>query len=140
MKLLPQDSPLRDRQIERVNQRYELFLSQGFATADFVGQPEPETLQCRNDLDRTNWLGLVVKSQLAIAQGVGDELAAGTRLRCSSNRMYAVTPNDALSRMISLLGMVDLAQQNWWRLKDLCRAEPLTAADLQAINLNEGWP
>lgn len=119
--------------------RYLAQLGAGFATADFEGQPEPETLQCRNELDRTNWLGLVVKCQLAIAGGFGDVLEAGTRIRCTSNRMYQVTPNDALSRMAVLLGQADQAQQNWWRLKDLTR-DAQTREDLDAIDLDEGWP
>lgn len=132
-------SPLRERRILEIDARYDAFLAAGFPTGDFEGQPEPERLQCRTELDRTNWLGLVVKCQLAIAQDYGDVLEAGTVIRCTSNRMYAITPNDALLRMAGLLNDVDLAQRNWWRLKDLARSAGTREA-LNAIDLDEGWP
>jgi hypothetical protein len=133
------DSPIRDRRIGDVNRRYEAYLARGFPTAPFDGEPEPERLQCRNELDRTNWLGLVVDCQFKIAFDLGDVTEAGTALRCTSNRMYQVSPNDALGRMITLLGQVQAAQANWWRLKDLCRTVRF-ATDLEALDLEEGWP
>lgn len=139
MRSLSMTSPLRERRIADVNRAYERRLAQGFSVGSFEGQPEAETLQCRNELDRTNWLGLVVKCQFAIAQGYGDVLEAGTRLRCSSNRMYQVTPNDALGRMAVLLGAADAAQQHWWDLKDQCRTATSREA-LEAIEIDEGWP
>jgi hypothetical protein len=137
--LLSPTSPLRKRRIGDADRAYEAYLARGFPTADFVGQPEPETLQCRHELDRTNWLGLVMMCQLAIAAGLGDDLAAGTIIRCTSNREYAITPNDALARMVALLGLADLAQRNWWRLKDECRSVTTTQA-LEAIDMGAGWP
>lgn len=130
----------RARTLERVNAAYDRFLGLGFLTAPFEGQPEPERLQCRNELDRTNWLGLVVKCQYAAGIGMGDVLAAGTRLRCSSNRMYDVTPNDAYGRMLVLLDQADQAQQTWWDLKDQVRSAA-TADELNAIEagLGEAW-
>lgn len=139
MRTLSPTSPWRDGRIERVNERYDAYLAEGFATADFEDQPEPERLQCRTDLDRTNWIGLVIKCQAAIAAELGD-LPCDPPIRCTSNRMYAVSYADALGRMFVLLDQVGRAQANWWRLKDACRAEGLTLADLNAIDLEEGWP
>lgn len=127
-----------DRRILDVTRAYEAVLAQGFATADFDGQPEPETLQCRDELDRTNWLGLVFKCQFAIQAGAGDA-PIDPPIRCTSNRMYAVTYNDALARMLVLLGQVGAAQANWWRLKDMVRGAISNLA-LNAIDLTEGWP
>ena len=127
------------RKIEEIDAAYAEYLTHGFITADFEGQPEPERLQCRNELDRTNWLGLVVDCQAKIGFGLGDVVQAGTLIRCTSNRMYQISPNDALSRMFGLLGQAKAAQENWWRLKDLARsAEKRT--DLDLIDLTGGWP
>jgi hypothetical protein len=136
---LPAGSPRRSRRILRFNDKYADILSAGFATADFEGQPEPETLQCRNELDRTNWLGLVVDCQVKIALGYGDVVEVGTAIRCTSNRMYQVSPNDGLARMLVLLGQAQTAQANHWRLKDAAR-DALTQEALDAIDENEGWP
>lgn len=120
-----------------INARYAAYLALGFPTADFDGQPEPETLQCRNELDRTNWLGLIVSCQAAVGLGAGD--LTGPSIRCTSNRMYEISYADGLGRMFALLSLVQAAQENWWRMKDLARAA-VYQADLDAIDLEEGWP
>jgi hypothetical protein len=117
---------------------YEAVLQGGFATAAFEDQPEPETLQCRDELDRTNWLGLVLKCQFAIQAEAGD-FPIDPPIRCTSNRMYAVTYNDALARMLVLLGQVGAAQANWWRLKDEIGLAK-SGEGLMGIDLTEGWP
>lgn len=121
-----------------VDARYQRCLGAGFVTAPFEGQPEPETLQCRNEHDRTNWLGLLIKCLSARDMGAGD-LPMDPPLRCTSNRMYAVTHNDALERMFVLLDQAARAQANWWRLKDAVRDCP-TRAGLADIDLEQGWP
>lgn len=128
----------RERRVLEINARYAAYLAQGFATAVFDGQPEPESLQCRGELDRTNWIGLLLKCQAAIAQGAG-VLPTDPPLRCTSNRMYAVSYDDAQARMYDLLNKVGAAQANWWRLKDLARACE-RRDDLLLIDLDEGWP
>jgi hypothetical protein len=122
-----------------IDAAYASILAAGFATAEFDGQPEPETLQCRDELDRTNWIGLVIQCQAAIALGAGDAMIPSPGLRCTSNRMYVISFSDAVTRMFALLSQVQSAQANWWRLKDLCTAAE-TAEDLNAIDLAEGWP
>lgn len=134
----PPYSPLRDRRVLEITQAYDAVLEAGFATADLAGQPEPETLQCRNELDRTNWIGLVIKCEAAIALGAGD-VPLDIPIRCTSNRMYVVTYNDALGRMFALLNQVAQAQQNWWRLKDEARAAE-HRGDLDLIDVTVGWP
>lgn len=128
----------RPRKLEEVNWAYDAVLAAGFATADFDGQPEPETLQCRNELDRTNWIGLILKCQFAMSQG-GSDLPIDPPIRCTSNRMYAVSYAEAFGRMLALLQVVGDAQANWWRLKDLV-ASAESGEALNAIDLTEGWP
>lgn len=134
---------LRARRLAEVNARYAEVLGAGFPTAALAGEPAPETLQCRNELDRTNWIGLLLKCQAAIAQGAG-LLVMDIPIRTTANRNYFVTYNDAQARMFVLLQQAAVAQANWWRLKDAVRAvEAETRADaarfLQAIDLNAGW-
>lgn len=124
--------------LDKVDARYRLLLAEGFPTADFDGQPEPETLQCRHELDRTNWFGLLIKCLAARDAGAG-EVPMDPPIRCTSNRMYAVTYADALERMFVLLGQAGAAQANWWRLKDLVR-DCERREDLALIDLEEGWP
>lgn len=131
--------------VGKVNAAYEQRLSQGFATADFEGQPEPETLQCRNELDRTNWLGLLVKCTEAERFAAEIEadwpltLQIDPPLRCTSNRMYVISYQDAKGRMLALLDQVGQAQANWWRIKDLVEAAE-TLDQLKAIDISGGYP
>lgn len=128
----------RGRRLEQVNEVYDAYLAGGFGTPAFADQPEPETLQCRNELDRTNWLGLLLKAQAMTAAGQGD-LPSEPPIRCTSNRMYAVPYTEVEVRMLDLLNRVGAAQGNWWRLKDAVRECP-TRDDLNLIDLSEGWP
>lgn len=127
----------RQRRAGEAEAAYAAHLELGFPTADFDGQPEPETLQCRSETDRTNWLGLIIKCQAAVAAGAGD-LPIDPPIRCTSNRMYAVTHADALARMYDLLGKVGAAQANLWRIKDQIAACE-RRDDLNLIDLTEGW-
>ena len=108
-------------------------------TAPFAAQPETETLQCRNELDRTNWIGLLLECQANISGGNGAGLIPAPGIRCSSNRMYVVTYADAANRMFALLGQVQAAQANWWRLKDSVGVA-ISGEALDAIDLTGGWP
>ena len=131
----------RARRILEAEAAYADYLQRGFPTADFDGQPEPETLQCRDETDRTNWLGLVLECQ-AVISADPDAAAAplpAPGIRCTSHRMYDITYGDALNRMFSLLGLVQQAQANLWRLKDEIAAAE-TGEALNAIDLTEGWP
>lgn len=135
---LSPSSPWREGRLAQVNAHYAAYLAAGFPTAEFDAQPEPETLQCRDELDRTNWLGLLMKCQAKIAMGRGEE-PCDPPIRCTSNRMYAVSHEEAQARMYGLLDQVGQAQANWWRLKDAVRDCPSREA-LSLIDLEEGWP
>lgn len=145
MRNLLASSPLRERRIKDADEAYEAYLARGFPTAPFPGQLAVETLQCRNELDRTNWLALLA---LCNAQQRAADLADDQTLmdqtvpfpiRATSNRMYEVTYASARSRMFALLAQAAAAQANWWRLKDECRSAT-TAAALEAIDMKAGWP
>jgi len=135
----------RPRRLEDVNRAYTDALARGFPTAPFDGEPEPETLQCRNDLDRTNWLGLLIKCQAVVATSVAMDIPeiadapVDPPFRCTSNRMYAPSYRDSVDRLFALFDMVASAQANNWRMKDLVAAAQ-SNEDLRAIDLNEGWP
>lgn len=122
-------------ELERV---FQARLLQGFATAPFDGEPEPETLQCRDSTDQIRWLGLAFKCREAIAQGFG-ALPIDPPIRCTSNREYAVSHDDALSRMLTLLSGYAAALKHYWGLKDAIRAAE-SRAGLYEIDLEEGWP
>ena len=133
------------RRIKDADAAYEAHLSRGFPTAPLPGEPEPETLQCRNELDRTNWLALLAlcDAQQRVADLTADptlmDAPIPVPIRATSNRMYVVSYADAKARMFALLGQAAAAQANWWRLKDECRSAT-TAAALEAIDMKAGWP
>lgn len=138
-------SATRKRRIKDADAAYAAYLAAGFPTEAFDGQPEPETLQCRNELDRTNWLALLAlceaqqrAADMADDQTLMDALAP-VPLRATSNRMYVVTYASAKARMFALLAQAASAQANWWRLKDECRSAPTREA-LEAIDMTQGWP
>ncbi len=147
--MLSPTSPLRDRMLERVNARYEAFLSGGYPLADFA----PETIQCRNELDRTNWIELrdmcrraLVDEQafyealeVPVPEVLGDYPLPALGIRCTSNNYIQPTVAQTLTILDLMRDWAKAAQENWWVLKDLCRAAP-TRQDLQSIDLNGGWP
>ena len=107
-----------------------------------VGYPKAfggvaETLQCRNDHDRTNWLGLIEKCKVVMGQG-GGELPIDPPLRCTSNRKYAVTHAEAYVIMLEILNWVAGVMAVNWTYKDDIEAAA-TNAELDAINVELGW-
>lgn len=128
----------RNGRLAQVAAVYERHLAKGFQTADFEGQPEPESLQCRDETDEIRWLTLLLRAQSMMGLGFGDQ-PLGIPIRCTSNRMYAVTYADAAGRMNVLMQQAAAALANSWRLKDLARSAPSREALMQ-IDLEEGWP
>jgi hypothetical protein len=146
---LTTNSPQRDRRILAADAAYTAFLAPGFPLDDYPG----ETLQIRNEMDRTNWLGLVKKIEWALRDEVlfyedlglpvpdvlGDYPIPEPGLRCTSNAFIRPKVKDVLTIMEGLLTFAEAAQANWWRLKDECRSVT-TRADLEAIDMGAGWP
>ena len=147
--MLSPSSPLRERTRERINARYEAFLAAGYPLADFA----PETIQCRNELDRTNWIELrdmcrkAVADELAFYQAMdlpipdvpGDYPLPAPGIRCTSNNYIAPTVAQTLTILDLMRDWAKAAQENWWALKDAAQAAPTRDA-LQSIDLEEGWP
>ncbi|RAK52136.1 hypothetical protein DJ018_13350 [Phenylobacterium deserti] len=129
----------RRRKLAEVNAAYAEYLAKGFPTAPFEGEPEPETLQCRHDTDRTNWISLQIACFATRDAGLEGELIPAPGIRCTSNRMYRITYGDALARLWVLFDQANAAQANFWRLKDAVRDCPTRQA-LNDIDLSEGWP
>lgn len=125
----------RERRLGEIDDRYDAFLTAGFPCA-LSGVPE--TLQCRDDRDRTNWLTLLGICDEAIRLGAGAQNIP-VPVRCTSNRSYVISYNDCLALLKNLRTWAAGAQANWWRLKDLVAACP-TRVGLNDINLEEGWP
>ena len=97
-----------------------------------------ETLQCRNDHDRTNWLGLLIGAQTAVALGQG---AADypIKLRCTSNAEYTVTNDAAVLLMLGLLNWAGATMAAYWAVKDAI-TEAGNTPTLNAVNLEAGYP
>lgn len=125
----------RERRVLRINARYEAFLAAGFPLADYPG----ETLQCRNELDRTNWLALKDICDEALVAELGDELIPAPGIRCTSNEFIRPTYAATWAMMRDLRAWVLAAQANWWRLKDEARTVATPQA-LEALDLEAGWP
>jgi hypothetical protein len=128
----------RRRRLGELEAAFRAYLQRGFPTAEFAGQPEPETLQCRDETDQIRWLGLLMKAQGYVAAGAG-ALSIDPPIRCTSNREYAVSYAEALERMMALMGQYGAALKALWAFKDAIRAAP-NREQLMLIDLNEGWP
>lgn len=138
MKPLAANSPIRLRAIkDKVDPRYDQHLLGGIPL-DALGYPG-ERLQCRNELDRTNWLALKDICFEAISAELGAALIPEPGIRCNSNNFIRPTFAETFTLMQHVRTWAMQAQANWWRLKDLCRAAP-TAQELEAIDFEEGWP
>lgn len=147
--MLSPTSPLRDRLLERINTRYDLFLAGGYPLADYA----PETIQCRNELDRTNWIELRDMCRQAVADErafygametplpdvIGDYPIPAPGIRCTSNAYIVPTVAETLSMLDLMRDWAKAAQENWWVLKDAARTAPTREA-LASIDLGEGWP
>jgi hypothetical protein len=128
-------SPYRDRLLQRINEQYARVLDAGMALADYPG----ETIQCRNELDRTNWLGLKDICEEAVALDAGELLIPEPGIRCTSNVFIRPTYAYTLDLMRAVRNYALAAQANWWRLKDLAKTAS-SLDQLHSIDLEAGWP
>lgn len=131
-------SPFRKGRLEDINRRYEAVMAGGYpVTLEGVA----ETLQVARDVDRTNWLTVYTICQEGATAGLGDE-PGQMFLQATSNRQYVMTFNEALSIIRDLRAWTLAVWANWNRLKAAARDPEVTrtAADLEALDLDEGWP
>lgn len=136
MRPLSANSPRRERRVLDINTRYQAFLDGGYPV---TLEGNAETLQVSRDVDRTNWLTLLGICNEAIEAEFGDYPIPAPGLRCTSNVNYEVTFAEAGQIIRDLRAWAAEAQANWWRMKDLAR-QAVTQSDLDAIDLEEGWP
>lgn len=97
-----------------------------------------ETLQCRNNEDRTNWLALLDACREAVADGHG-AVPIQPPLRCTSNREYALTCADTIPLLKGVRAWAGDLLKNRWTLSDQIRAAETVEA-LDAIDITIGWP
>lgn len=118
---------------------YDTKLAVGFPhTFTVNGETFEETLQCRNEHDRTNWIGLLLKCQMALSMGAG-EAPCELPLRVTSNANYQLTYNETFTLMVALLGWAAAMLGASFAHKDAIDGAA-DAAALAAIDLEAGWP
>jgi hypothetical protein len=125
----------RERTVSRINARYLAHLAVGFPV---TLEGNAETLQVAREVDGINWLTVKGLCEEGILAGLGDEPGL-MFLQATSNARYVMTFNEALAIIRDLRAWGLEAWANWNRLKDLARAARFSA-DLEAIDLEEGWP
>lgn len=97
-----------------------------------------ETLQCRNNEDRTNWLALLDACREAVDLGAG-AVPIQPPLRCTSNREYALTCAETIPLLKGVRGWAGALLTRRWALNDAVR-DADTIEALAAIDLKAGWP
>lgn len=137
-RLLPASSPTRRFYLDKIAKRYAAHIDPGFPV---TLEGNAETLQVARDVDAINWLTVKSICDEGVAEGNGD-VPDLIFLQTTSNRRYTMSFNEALEIIRDLRTWGLLAWANWNRLKDAARdpAVTPTAADLEALNLDEGWP
>lgn len=137
-RVLPASSPQRRGWVEKITRRYEAHINPGFPV---TLEGNAETLQVARDVDRTNWLTVYGICLEGIAAELGD-VPDLIFLQTTSNRRYDMTFNEAASIIRDLRAWNIASWANWNRLKDAARdpEQTPTAAALEALNLDEGWP
>lgn len=125
----------RERKVGRINAVYERRQAVGYPV---TLEGNSETLQVARERDGINWLTVKGIYEELVGAGLGDEPGLAF-LQTTSNVRYYMTGNEALTIIRDLRAWGIASWANWNRLKDLARAARF-AADLEAIDLEEGWP
>lgn len=121
------------------NSEFDSRIANGYPHTFMVeGEGVDETLQCRNDTDRTNWLDLKDSCNDAIAFGIGSETCP-IPIRCTSNRQYNVSFSEAATIMRDLRTWMGALHASLWAKKDAIEAAS-TFEELDEIDVTEGWP
>lgn len=97
-----------------------------------------ETLQLRNDTDRTNWLTLMIRTKDRIGEGQGG-VVSPLAIRTTANNEYALTYSQIETLMDGMLDWAAATMAVSWAKKDQIESAADEAA-LAAIDLNTGWP
>lgn len=103
---------------------------------DFGGETGAHVLQTRPD-DRTNWLSLTARAQIAVGDGQGDD--PFTVLRTADNANVVVTAAGALDAMTGMYDHLAAIMRRGWELKDAISAAAAMEA-VEAVDITAGWP
>lgn len=121
-------------------------INTAYAARQAVGFPvtlegNTETLQVAREIDGINWLTVKGICEEGVFAGLGDEPGL-MFLQTTSNRQYFMTFNEALVIIRDLRTWGLQSWANWNRLKAAARdpEQTRTSADLEALDLEEGWP
>jgi hypothetical protein len=135
---LPANSPTRERRIIDINARYAIHVGAGYPV---TLEGNAETLQVAREVDGINWLTVKGICEEGIAAGYGD-VPGLMFLQTTANRQYVMTLNEALAIIRDLRAWGLASWANWNRLKAAARdpEQTPTARDLEALNIDEGWP
>lgn len=126
----------RRRKLDQIAARYDALLQAGFPIAGYPG----ELLQCRDEMDRSNWFEVRDLCRELIAS---DPLLANAPfpdpgLRCASNNFVQPTLGEVLAILAGMRSWVFAGQLNLWRLKDAVEACASREA-MNAIDIEGGW-
>lgn len=95
-------------------------------------------LQCRDAIDRTNWIGLNKRADSKVRASLGAQPSA-LPMRDMANVNRPVTYQQALDITEGLLDWASAVMARGWQLKDAITAAQTQTA-LNAVDLNTGWP
>lgn len=135
---LPATSPTRARRLAQINARYAAHVGPGYP---IVLEGNAETLQTARDVDGINWLVVKDLYEEIVAAELGD-VPGLAFLQTTANNRYYMTANEALQIIRDLRAWGLASWDNWNRLKGAARdpEQTPTGADLEALDIDEGWP
>ena len=125
----------RERRLEEADAAYQAFLAGGFPC---VLGGNIETLQLRDDADKTNWLIFLGVCNEAVTGLLGSSTIP-LPIRCTSNRTYFITYLQAQTLVRDMRAWGFAAQANAWLHKDAL-AMATTGEELNAVDVKAGWP
>ncbi len=96
-----------------------------------------QTLQLRNNLDRTNWLTSQAAYGAAVAAGAG--AVSGATFRTAENITTVMTYAEGLGVLLDMAAWGASVYAACWAIKDAIAASADDAA-LDAVDLEAGWP
>lgn len=125
---------------EQVMMRMGLEFYNGFTVPTGVGGPlAGNTLQTRDNDDRTNWLTSQAAYLAQINAGNGE--VVGASFRTANNVTISCTFQDGYSALLSMASWGASIFHRSWQLKDqLSAATTKEELDAVMVDLNNGWP
>ncbi len=131
----PTLTDLKARLADQTQARCDALLTGGYRppTGPLAGQ----TLQLRNNLDRTNWLTSQAAYGAAVAAGAG--AVSGATFRTAENITTVMTYAEGLVVLLDMAAWGASVYAACWAIKDAIAGAADIAA-LEAVDLETGWP